>query len=83
MAGRIALGLAVGVLLFLLGYASHQEQIRRTEIPFRVARYVETGTAAEGITAPFSVLVHEKRIQKIVPGFIAPIDDIVWVPEPK
>jgi hypothetical protein len=83
MAGKIALSITIGVLLFLFGYASHREQIRQTEIPFRVSRYVETGNAAEGIPAPFSVLVHEKRVQKIVPGFVAPIDDVVWIPEPK
>jgi hypothetical protein len=83
MAGRIALGIAVGVLLFFFGYAFHREKVRSTEIPFRVSRYVESGNSAEGIEAPFSVLVHETRIQKIVPGFIAPVDDVVWVPEPK
>jgi hypothetical protein len=83
MAGRIALAIAVGVLLFLFGYSVHREKVRSTEIPFRVAQYVETGNSADGIEAPFTVIVYEKRIQKIVPGYVAPVDDVVWVPEPK
>ena len=73
----------VAVLLVFFGYALRREQTRSTEIPFRVSRYVETGNAAEGIPAPFTVIVYEKRIQKIVPGFVAPVDDVVWVPEPR
>jgi cell division protein FtsN len=83
MAGRIALGLAAAVLLVFFGYALHREQTRKTEIPFRVATYVEIGNSADGIPAPFTVIVYEKRIQKIVPGYVAPVDDVVWVPEPK
>jgi hypothetical protein len=83
MAGKIALGFTAAVLLVFFGYAMHREKVRSTEIPFRVANYVETGTSAEGIPAPFTVLTYEKRIQKIVPGFVAPVDDVVWVPEPK
>ena len=83
MAGKIALGILAGLLLIGFGYAIHWGKVKSTEIPFRVSKYVESGNSAEGIDAPFSVLVHETRIQKIVPGFVAPIDDVVWVPEPK
>ncbi len=37
MAGKIALGIITGLLLFFFGYAFHREKLRSTEIPFRVA----------------------------------------------
>jgi hypothetical protein len=83
MAGKIALSILAAFGLVGFGYALHWGKVKNSEMPFKVSQYVTTGHSAEGVPAPFSVLVHETRVQRIVPGFVAPVDDVVWLPEPK
>jgi hypothetical protein len=87
MAGRIALGIAVGVLLFLFGYSVHRETVRSTELPFKVKRVVnvsdQDAITIDGMTGPFTVLIYEgPTIQRTVPGVIGRRGDEIWMTPP-
>lgn len=87
MAGRIALGIVAAVLLVFFGYAAGKFEQRDAMIPFKVvqvAKEIEPERVSiSGLKTPFTVLVHETRINTTLPGEFGQIGDIVYLPDPR
>jgi hypothetical protein len=87
MAGRIALGFIAAVLLVFFGYAAGKLEQRDSMIPFRVVRVVPDSdleaVTITGMSAPFTVLVCETRLNVTLPGELGRPGDIVYIPDPR
>ena len=88
MAGKIALLIIVGFLLCGFGYSAGKLETRSAMLCFKVARVVHEGdndaVTATGMTAPFTVLVHETRPVKItLPGDIGRLGEEIFLPDPR
>lgn len=86
MAGKIALGLLVAVGLVFFGYSLQRLERIERELCFRVVRVVRETDADQstlsGMKPPFTILVHEKTIQRILPVSCGNVGDEVWLPDP-
>ena len=87
MAGRIALGIVAAILLVCFGYAAGKFEQRDAMIPFKVVQVAKgidpERVAISGMKTPFTVLVHETRINATLPGQLGQIGDIVYLPDPR
>jgi len=88
MAGKISLIVIAGFLLCGFGYAAGKLETRNSMLCFKVARVVHEGDSeavtATGMTAPFTVLVHEARPVKItLPGDIGQLGEEIFLPDPR
>jgi hypothetical protein len=87
MAGKIALGLTAAVLLVFFGYAAGNLEQRDAMIPFKVVQVAKKlepeRVSISGLKTPFTVLVHETRINTTLPGEFGQIGDIVYLPDPR
>jgi hypothetical protein len=85
MAGRIALGVIAAVLLVCFGYAVRREEVRQSELPFRVRTIVtgDGGKTVDGLNTPYTVLVYEGQMfQRTVKGVLGNQGEIVWMVPP-
>lgn len=88
MAGKIALGILglvlFGAFCFAAGYFRQREEL----LTFKVARVVPEGdtegVTLNGMTAPFTVLVHEQRpVKVILPGELGQLGEEIALPDPR
>ena len=88
MAGKIALCVIVCFVLCGFGYAAGKLEQRDNMLCFKVARVVRKGdtdaVTATGMSAPFTVLVHETRPVKItLAGDIGQLGEEIYLPDPR
>ena len=87
MAGKISLFVIVGFLLCGFGYAAGKLETRDTLIPFKVVQVARESdpdrNTLSGLKSPFTLLVHETRINLTLAGELGSTGDIVFLPDPR
>jgi len=96
MAGKISLGILVSFLLVGFGYAlcreRYKNQVEKEKeqykvLPFKVVQIAKESeperATLSGLKSPFTVLVHETRVNMNLPGEIGAVGDIIFLPDPR
>lgn len=87
MAGRVSICVVAALLLCAFGYAVGKLEARKYLLPFKIVQVARDNDperiALSGMKPPFTVLVHETRVNMNLPGEFGQPGDEVWLPDPR